>query len=67
MGCLTFKISDISADAMIAAAADKLGILDLEYTWVEKETARLAPRTHRAADDAKYWATFFGLLQLEQD
>jgi hypothetical protein len=43
-----FQIADLSADALIAAAADKFGILDLEYAWVEKETARLAPRTHLA-------------------
>lgn len=38
----TFEISDISADALIAAAADKFGILDLEYTFPERETARLS-------------------------
>jgi hypothetical protein len=63
----TFQIANLSADALIVAAAEKLGILDLEYTWVEKETARLAPRTHRAAADAAYWATFFSLLQHGQE
>jgi hypothetical protein len=50
---------------MLSSAA-RFGILNLEYTWVEKETARSAPRTHRAAADAAYWATFLTLLHLGQ-
>jgi hypothetical protein len=59
------RLPDIFTDALIAATADRFGVRDLEYTWVEKETARLAPRTHRThrtAANAGSWATFFVLV-----
>jgi hypothetical protein len=36
---------------------------DLDWTVAEREATRMAPRTHRAAADAAYWATAWKMVR----
>jgi hypothetical protein len=58
-----FFFSSKGADTVIVEYAAASGMGDLDYSAAEAEANRLAPRTHRAADDAAYLATFFKLVR----
>ena len=60
---MDFEIAAKGADTVVVELADRLGTGDLDYTAAEREAARLAPRTHRAAADATYWATLWKLVR----
>jgi DNA polymerase III epsilon subunit-like protein len=60
---MEFEIAAKGADTLVVELADRLRTGDLDYTAAEHEAARLAPRTHRAAADAAYWATLWKLVQ----
>jgi DNA polymerase III epsilon subunit-like protein len=60
---MAFEMALKSADTLIVELADRLAIGDLDYTAAEREAARRAPRTHRAAADATYWATLWRLVR----
>jgi hypothetical protein len=60
---MDFEIAAKGADTVVVELADRLGTGDLDYTAAEREAARLAPRTHRAEADARYWATLWKLVR----
>lgn len=60
-----FNLSHEPADAHILAMADALGLAPDDHAWVETQLRTQARITHRAADDARYWATR-GALVLER-
>lgn len=56
-------LSRKNAATVVVELAEATGMGDLDYTAAEREVERLAPRTHRAAEDAAYWATFWRLAR----
>ena len=58
---MDFTLSTIGADTLVVAAASKMG--DLDYTAAERLAHLRAPKTHRAADDSRYWAYLWKLVR----
>jgi hypothetical protein len=58
-----FTLATKDAAALLVEFAAATGMDYLDYTVAEREAALLAPRTHRAADDAAHWATFWRLVR----
>ena len=62
-----FRILDIPADAFSAIRARELGLSGGEMLALEREAIRLAPRTHRAEQDARSLATLWWLMSRRND
>lgn len=60
---MTFEIAPKRSDALIIELADRYGMGAISYMAAEMEATRLAPRIHRAAADAAYWATLWRLVR----
>jgi len=57
-----FRLSDINSFALALSIGEHLGLDGMDQLWAEQQAVEQAPIKHRAADDARYWATLIALL-----
>ena len=60
---MNFQIAGRRSDYLVIELADRYGVGAISFKAAELEATRLAPRTHRAEADARYWATLWNLVR----